>query len=137
MREVARTAAVTLPGVTTVAEGRVSQSQFFAELRRSKLCFSPFGYGEVCWRDYEAIFSGSLLLKPHMDHVRLTPSIFVPGETYVPIAWDCSDYAEKVRQHLSDARRRQEIAAHAFDVIRRYILSTSVVDELEPMFTSR
>ena len=115
----------------TVADGRVSQSQFFSELRNSKICFSPFGYGEVCWRDYEAIFSGSLLVKPRMDHVRLTPSVFVPGETYVPIAWDCSDYGEKVRQYLSDAKRRREIAGNAFDVIRRYILSTSVVDDLQ------
>jgi hypothetical protein len=96
MREEARSAAVTLPGVRTVTDGRVSQSKFFAELRNSKICFSPFGYGEVCWRDYEAISSGSLLVKPRMDHVRITPAVFVPGETYVPIAWDCSDYAEKV-----------------------------------------
>jgi len=136
MREEARIAAVTLPGVSTVADGRVSQSQFFSELRNSKICFSPFGYGEVCWRDYEAIFSGSLLVKPRMDHVRLAPSIFVPGETYVPIAWDCSDYGEKVLQYLSDSNRRREIAANAFDVIRRYILSASAVDDLKPMFTS-
>jgi hypothetical protein len=72
-----------------------------------------------------------------MDHVRITPAVFVPGETYVPIAWDCSDYAEKVLHHLSDSTRRREIAANAFDVIRRYILSKSAVDDLQPMFTDR
>ena len=56
MREEARNVAVTLPGVRTVTDGRVSQAKFFAQLRHSKICFSPFGYGEVCWRDYEADF---------------------------------------------------------------------------------
>ena len=136
MREEARNVAVTLPGVRTVTDGRVSQSKFLAELRNSKICFSPFGYGEVCWRDYEAIFSGCLLVKPRMDHVRITPPVFIPGETYVPIAWDCSDYGDKVLQHLSDTKRRREIAANAFDVVRRYILSKSAVDDLKPMFAN-
>jgi hypothetical protein len=136
MREEARNAALALSGAVTVAEGRVSQSRFFAELRNSKVCFSPFGYGEVCWRDYEAIFSGSLLVKPRMDHVSLTPAIFVPDETYIPIAWDCSDYGERVMQYLSDAKRRREVTANAFDVIRRYILSDSVIDGLRPLFTT-
>jgi hypothetical protein len=135
MRQDAYNVATTLPGVLTVADGRVSQAEFFAELRNSKLCFSPFGYGEVCWRDYEAIFSGSLLVKPLMDHVRVKPFIFVPDETYVPISWDFSDYAEKVMQYLSDSDRRREVTNHAFDVIRRYVLSQSAVDDLEPIFS--
>jgi len=27
----------------------------------SKICISPFGYGEICWRDFEAIIFGCLL----------------------------------------------------------------------------
>jgi hypothetical protein len=68
--------------------------------------------------------------------VRITPPVFIPDETYVPIAWDCSDYGEKVLQHLSDTKRRREIAANAFDVVRRYILSKSAVDDLKPMFAN-
>src|SRR5207342_3328269 len=29
----------------------VGRSDYLRELGSSKLCFSPFGYGEVCWRD--------------------------------------------------------------------------------------
>lgn len=137
MREEARSAALSLPGVVTVATGQVPRDEFLAELRRSKICFSPFGYGEVCWRDYEAIFSGCLLLKPHMGHVRLSPAIFVANETYVPLEWDCSDYAEKVTHYLADDKARLEITTHAFEVVQEYIRSGAALDELRPIFAPR
>ena len=88
----------------------------------------------MCWRDYEAILSGSLLLKPRMDHVRLTPAIFVADETYVPLEWDYSDYADKVGYYLANEKARAEIADNAFEVLRRYIRSDAVIDEMEPLF---
>ena len=136
MREETRAAALAVQGVRTVSQGRVSQARFYRELAASKVCFSPFGYGEVCWRDYEAIFSGALLLKPRMDHVRLAPQIFVPGETYVSIEWDCSDYEEQVRAILADDKRRREICANAFEVVRRYIRSDVALDDLAPVFAA-
>ncbi|HEX6708115.1 MAG TPA: glycosyltransferase [Albitalea sp.] len=135
MREEARRAALAVQGVRTVSDGRVSPAQFFQELAASKVCFSPFGYGEVCWRDYEAIACGAVLLKPRMDHVRLAPQIFVAGETYVPIEWDCSDYEERLRAILADDERRREIARNAFEVVRRHVRSDEVVDGLGALFT--
>jgi len=134
MRDEARDAALAVQGVNTVYQGRVTQAQFYAELAASKVCFSPFGYGEVCWRDYEAIFSGALLLKPRMDHVRVEPSIFVPDETYVPLAWDCSDYEDTLRAVLADDRRRRDITHRAFERVRDYIRSDAVVDGMKALF---
>jgi hypothetical protein len=134
MREEARSVARGLQGIKTTSEGRVSPATFLAELRNSKICFSPFGYGEVCWRDYEAIFAGSLLLKPRMDHVRLATDIFVPGETYVPLQWDYADYEDAARRHLSDEKGRRAMTSNAFDVVHRYIRSGAALEELRPLF---
>jgi len=92
---------------------RVTPKQYFAELRQSKMCFSPFGYGEVCWRDFEAIASGSLLVKPDMAHVLTDPSIYVPHETYVPVRWDFEDLEEVVRRYLRDPAQRVRISRNA------------------------
>ena len=51
------------------------------ELAQCGICFSPFGYGEVCWRDDEAVYSGALLINPGMSHMVTEPDVFVPGET--------------------------------------------------------
>ena len=134
MREEARKAAVAVEGLHTVSDGRVPRQQFFQELRSSKICFSPFGYGEVCWRDFEAIMSGALLLKPRMDHVKLAPEIFVPHETYVPIEWDYSDYEEQARRYLADKRKRLDICANAFELVRRYLRSEACMASLQALF---
>ena len=134
MREEACKAALTVKGLHTVSDGRVPRKQFFKELRTSKICFSPFGYGEVCWRDFEAIMSGALLLKPRMDHVKLAPEIFIPHETYVPIEWDYSDYEEQVRRYLADDRKRLDICAHAFDLVRGYLRSEAGMRSVQALF---
>ena len=124
MREEALQAALAVrrTGVNCVIEGRVRRPVFFAEMRRSQLCFSPFGYGEVCWRDYEAFATGAVLLKPDMGHLRTFPEVFRPGETYVALRWDCSDLADQVQHWLADASARQRMSEAAFDLMHQHVL---------------
>lgn len=125
MRTEAYQAAKAITGVKSVIDGRVKRTEFFAEMYRSKLCFSPFGYGEVCWRDYEAFATGAVLLKPNVDHLRTFPDVFVPGETYVSLRWDLADLQEQVQRLLQDAPARARISAAAFDVMHRHIAERS------------
>ena len=112
------------------AEGRVRRYRFFAEMQRSKLCFSPFGYGEVCWRDYEAFATGALLLKPDMDHLTVTPEVFVPGQTYVSLRWDLEDFADKVDYYLKHEDERRAICSNAFERVRASIAGDDTPREL-------
>ncbi|MFT3731276.1 MAG: glycosyltransferase [Hyphomicrobium sp.] len=99
-------------------EGSVPPRRFTAELRRSRFCLSPFGYGEVCWRDFEAMATGSVLLKPDMSHLRLAHPFFRPFETYVPLAWNLSDLDEKLAHYLRAPDEARAIARNAFDMLR-------------------
>jgi hypothetical protein len=99
---------------------RVDQKAYYEEMRSSRISVSPFGYGEICWRDFEAVLMGSLLVKPDMGHVRTEPDIFVPGETYVPVRWDFSDLAEVCARYLEDEEERNRITAQAYRVLSEY-----------------
>jgi hypothetical protein len=66
---------------------RVGSKRYLAELLLSRVVVSPFGWGEVCFRDYEAVAAGCLLVKPSMDHVRTQPDIYRAGQTYVSVRW--------------------------------------------------
>ena len=92
---------------------RVPQDKYYEEMLRSKICVSPFGYGELCWRDFEAILCGCLLVKPDMGHVKTEPNLFVPGETYVPVRWDYLDLEERCAPYLADESARLAIAERA------------------------
>lgn len=97
-----------------VLTGFTSQKEFKEEIKNTKIVLSPFGWGEVCFRDFEAILNGSLLLKPDMSHLNTWPDIYRPYETYVPFRWDCEDLIDKIDQFLKDDEQRRKITENAF-----------------------
>ena len=110
--------------------GRAPKKQYDEEMRRAAMTLSPFGWGEVCFRDFEAIFAGTLILKPDMRHIDTWPDIYRPGETYVPLSWDGEDLFEKVEYYLSHPRERAEITRNAQQVYRE------AIEELPARFIS-
>ena len=119
-----------LPDLNVVSNNGIGVVEYLFELRSSKICFSPFGYGEVCWRDYEAISHGAVLLKTDMSHIVTEPNIFVPYETYIPLKWDLSDFEEKVRMLLDDEELRNRVARNAFAVLSDYIKQEGFVGQM-------
>ncbi len=111
--------------------GRVGAKRYFAEMALAKLTISPFGWGEVCFRDYEAIACGSLLVKPDMSHLVTSPDIYIPGETYVPIPWDFDGAAEICERYLRDPRESARIVRNARRVLRDYFNCGGFVRDIE------
>ena len=107
-------------GYRLAVGGRVSRRQYLRELRRSKLAVSPFGWGEICFRDFEIVASGAALVKPRVDHLNTWPPFFEPNVTYVPVAWDLADGRAVVAQILAAPGRRIAIAAAAQARLREY-----------------
>ncbi|HTU61421.1 MAG TPA: glycosyltransferase, partial [Polyangiales bacterium] len=111
----------------------VKRRAYLRELASSKLCFSPFGYGEVCWRDYEAAMCGSLLLKPDMSHVETNPDIFRAGETYVPLRWDFADLEEKTRYYLAHPEESARITRNAFSALQKYFREQGFIEHMRSL----
>ncbi len=130
MRVEAEKAVKALEGVTRTADARIPRNQFLDEMRRSRLCWSPFGYGELCWRDLEAFVTGAVLVKPDMGHLETLPDLYVPGETYLPVKWDFSDFEAVVRGALADPEGRQRIARNAFAAARDYLMEKRFVADM-------
>jgi hypothetical protein len=114
---------------------RVDQKEYYQEMRSSRICISPFGYGELCWRDFETVLMGSLLIKPDMSHVRTEPNIFVSGETYVPVKWDLSDLAEVCARYLADDEARNRITAQAYRVLSDYYSNSGFLKAFSKLLT--
>jgi hypothetical protein len=105
------------PFRTLTPTDKVSQAEYDRELAGSKICISPFGFGEICWRDCEAILWGCLMIKPDMSHIATRPDIFVPYQTYVPVKWDFSDLNSQCVRYLEDSAARQRIVDNAYAVL--------------------
>ena len=83
-----------------IVKGQTSPEQFVEIMKRSKVGISPFGMGELCYRDLELIQWGCLLLKPDMSKVITEPDFFKPMETYIPVKPDWSDLNETIENVL-------------------------------------
>lgn len=135
MRTECRDKALELEGRFRVAcRGQVSKQEFRRELRAAKICLSPFGYGPVCWRDFEAMACGALLLKQDMSYVRLARPFFVPNETYVPVKWDLSDLEDKVRHYATHHEEREAITRNAHAMLRTCIDQRWFAEDIAPLW---
>jgi len=81
---------------------RMPFQEYVRNLWNSKICLSPFGMGELCFRDFEAIQFGTIILKPSQSKVDSIPNIMFDDVTYIPCKYDWSDLEEKIDYILTN-----------------------------------
>lgn len=91
---------------------RISQALYRRELSQSLAVLSPFGWGELCLRDFETWIAGAALIKPAVNMVETWPDLFVAGETYLPLPWDLVGMSETLAQYLDDEPLLHSVATH-------------------------
>lgn len=101
-----------------VPTGPLPYGLYLRELSSSKICISPFGSGEICFRDFEIMAAGRLLLKPDMSHLETWPPFYEENVSFVPFKWDFSDFEARIESLLEGAAERERIAAEGH---RRYL----------------
>jgi hypothetical protein len=69
---------------------------------QAKIIISPWGYGELCHRDFEAMLLDCVLVKPKTDFIDTLDNILKAGETYEPCQIDASDLEAVIRSILEN-----------------------------------
>lgn len=115
---------------------KIPKTEYILEGQNSKSILSPFGWGEICGRDFEAIVYGATMIKQSMDHCVTYPNVYQPMETYVPLKWDFSDFEEVIMQSASQkyrkiAKRAQDFYKFFFTPEGRMDFAKHIVNELE------
>ena len=85
-----------------VRTSKLPFKEYIRVLHNSKLSLSPFGMGEICFRDFECMQWGTLIVKPNMNMIRTTPNIYIEDETYISVKPDWSDLEEKTKKVLGN-----------------------------------
>jgi len=117
---------------TLVGMNRAVEPDLYEQVMlRSSISVSPWGLGEYGYRDYESILAGSILVKPHSDHIAtFAPDIYQANKYYVPCAMDFSDLHDVIRTIMSDRNRAIEIARAA----REDVLAANRADKVGEYF---
>lgn len=98
----------------------VSYKNYKREIENSKAVLSPFGWGEVCSRDFEALWAGALLIKPSMSHLITYPDFYQDGVTYVPISWDLDDAVPTLKKIQINYNSYLHIAIAGQAMLKRF-----------------
>ncbi len=108
----------TIPSVNVAGKRKgITPQQFREELSNSKVSIGPFGWGEVCDRDFEIVLRGVGLMKPDMSHLETDPDIYVPWKTYFPFAWTGEDVVEVCEKVL----REPELIVSSIEATNRVL----------------
>jgi len=91
-----------------IVHDRLPIQEYLKTLHNSKISFSPFGMGEICFRDFECMQYGTIFIKPNQDLVHTTPNIYEDGKTYIGCKYDWSDLEEKIDYILSNFKELNE-----------------------------
>ena len=67
--------------------GKLSHKEYIKECSSVYGLLSPFGWGEICYRDFEAIMCGNILVKPDMSHLVTWPNIYT-DDCYLKLDWN-------------------------------------------------
>ena len=92
---------------------KISRFKYLNEIKNSKFVVSPFGWGEICPRDFETFFHGGVLIKPDMTIFDTWPNWYISKKTYLPINWDLKDFNNKIKFALNNYNKLKKIAINA------------------------
>ena len=101
--------------------------EFVDVMRKSKCTLSPYGQGELCFRDFEIIQFGSVMIKPDMSKVITHPNIYIPYETYIPCNLDYSDLIEKIQWVKDNPIKCKEITNNARRLVKELYTGEKLV----------
>ena len=100
------------PGYTFVKD-RLPFQEYINTLYQSKLSISPFGQGEVCYRDFEIFEFGVVMIKPTMDIVNTNPNPYISNETYIPVDLDWTELNDMVLEMINKPDKLQYIVENS------------------------
>lgn len=87
--------------IVCIPQRSLSRADYMNIAFQSKVIVSPWGYGELCYRDTEAMLAESVLIKPRTDFVRTLGNVLASGQTYLACEIDASDLENKIRTALT------------------------------------
>ena len=104
---------------SNVSLGKIPKKIYLSTMRSSKAIVSPFGWGEICYRDFETFIAGAALIKPNMDHLETWPNLYEKNKTYLPISWKIEEWDQEFEKIFSDEKLLLEIARNGQNAYKK------------------
>ena len=98
---------------SNINTSKLSRFKYLNELSNAKYTISPFGWGELCPRDFETFINGGVLIKPDMKTINTWPNWYITNKTYLAFDWDLKNFLDKIESALNNYEKLKEVAINA------------------------
>ena len=113
---------------------KVKRIKYFNELSKSKISISPFGWGEIAYRDFESFINSTILIKPDMSHLETWPNLYIDKKTYLSFNWNFDNLIDVIENALDNYQDYIELANEGFYNYIKYTYSNEAPLHFEKRF---
>jgi len=112
----------------------LKRGEYLQKMVESKIVVSPWGFGELCYRDFEAFLTGAILIKPESSFVKSWPDMFATKHFYVPCRPDFQDLEEVIEDTLRNYSKWDWNRNEARDLTLRFRKPTKIAEYYTQLF---
>ena len=85
----------------------------FSAVMNSKVLISLYGWGEICYKEFEATICGCCFIMPDMSNIKTWPNIYQNEITYLPIKWDLSNLEDIYKKVIRNSDLRIKLVKNS------------------------
>ncbi len=100
-----------------IFKNKMSHKNYLTNLMNSKISVGCFGWGEICYREFEASRMGTAFIYPNLQYIETWPNIFVDGKTYKSYELDFSNLQESIDFLLNNKSTRDEMVYNSQEIL--------------------
>lgn len=120
----------------SIFKNKLPREDFLNLMSNSKAALSPFGMGEICFRDFELMQYGTIMIKPSMEHLQTIPNPYIPNKTYIPVKHDWSNLQEVLEEVVDNYFEYQELVSNFRDRFKQLYTPENFVQYWHEILTS-
>ena len=100
-----------------IINNRYSKRDYYKTLRNSKVSVGAYGWGEVCYREFEAIKCGVAFMTADMSNIETWPNIYHKNETYQPYDLDFKNFLDDLKNLINNVNLRKKFVHNSKQIL--------------------
>ena len=100
---------------------RINHKKYLEKLNKAKISVGSFGWGEICYREFEATIMGACIIYPNISYIKTWPNIYINNQTCLTYDLNFGNLEEKINKVLVNDKLRKELVHNAQNVLRNVL----------------
>ncbi len=107
-------------------EKRINHKKYLKSLANSKVSVGSFGWGEICYREFEAVTMGACVIFPDISYIKTWPNIYKNNENCLMYDFDLQNLEEKINEVLTNEKLRINLVKNSQNELQNVYKETGL-----------